>query len=209
MSGTTKVSCDKAMQTDESGEKPDDKKPVQPDQIALPLPDSDERSFHDETLAIEEERREHASIPPSFTAKYLWLASERSMSSPSASDPYGIPDTLQAEARAAIQNAFSLESQTASIATAPPCEPWRESSFRNDESPTPSSPLFGERLRSDKPIIDEPIVTFFCPYDYTSGVIDTLVQSVGESEGCDVVVLDPIFLAQGSDGPLGAGTSHE
>lgn len=209
---------DESSSTVEEEQEQETKEPVDPADVALPRADTDEGNFHDETLLEEEELHERISIPSSFAARYLHLhsasASEPSNSSSSPSTPKpSLPSSLLLEAQAAIQSAFSLETQIASIASAVDTSSHpklgQEYSFRYDESASAPSPslTFKERLDDDRPMFDEPIITFYCPYDHTPGVIDTLVESVGESEGCDVLVLDPVVLAQGGngDGPLGAG----
>lgn len=175
-----------------------------PSQAPLPHLDSEEIRFHNQTLLIEEERQAHFSIPSSFAAKYIWGYSD---SSPPVQNACHLPDSIRFEGRAAIKSAFSLEAQINSVAAGiPPNEPTHDSPFGHDSSPFLPTRLPKERLRCDRPIADEPIVTCFCPYNNTAEVIDSLVRSVAECEGCDVLVLDTIVLAQGGSGPLGLGT---
>jgi hypothetical protein len=53
--------------------------------------------------------------------------------------------------------------------------------------------------------LPEPIVTLFCPFDHTAGVIDTLVRRTAVNVQADVLVLDSLMFAQGKDTSLGPG----
>jgi hypothetical protein len=161
-------------------------KNLDPFETSLPEEDADELAWHKATLAAEEDIRERVTIPAEFPARHLW-----SPSSP-PSDPsclalgydlaghIMIPPVVLAQARAAVSNALSSSSQLSSV--------------------TPPSASAAEK----KPL-PEPVVTLFCPYDHTAGVIDTLVRRIATSEEADVLVLDSLMFAQGKDTSLGPG----
>ncbi|KAF8323926.1 hypothetical protein DL93DRAFT_2070047 [Clavulina sp. PMI_390] len=183
--------------------------PVDPSQVTLPDEDAAELAWHKQTMLAEEDIREKVTIPSAFAAKYLWspfvaATTEESTRLPGAHpiNHVTIPPALLADAHAALSSALSSSTQLAAVHPKPPPPPEPSSSTTKDEpAPTSTDPP------PEPEVLTEPIITFFCPYDNTALVIDTIVSGVGQSQRADVIVLDALMLSQGEAGPLGPGMS--
>lgn len=153
-----------------------------PSEIGLPEEDADELAWHKATLILEEDIRERVTIPAEFPARHLWspFSSLSYPSSPAWSaniaDHIILSPVVLAQASAELSNALSPSSQ-----------------LHRPTSPGAEEPL------------PEPVITLFCPFDHTAGVIDTLVNRIAASERADVLVLDSLMFAQGKDTSLGPG----
>lgn len=181
---------------EDTKEKEKEKEPVDPLTINLPDEDDSELTWHKTTLIQEEDIREAVTIPAAFAAQYLWSPTAPPSSSESTKIPgthpsshVVIPPALLADTHAALSTALSSATQLASV----PPKPSSTTSSPSDVAPPDPEPL------------PEPVVTLFCPYDNTAGVIDTIVSGVGLSQRADVLVLDTLMFAQGEAGPLGPG----
>jgi hypothetical protein len=175
-----------------------------PAEVALPDEDEAEQAWHKATLIAEEDIREQVTIPAEFAAKYIWspfLPAAESSSSTLGAHPVShviIPPALLADTHAALSTALSGTTQLASVPPKPAPPAPTDSSSSTAPADPPAPPPEPEPLT-------EPIVTLFCPFDNTSGVIDTIVSGVGLSQRADVLVLDALMFAQGEAGPLGPG----
>jgi hypothetical protein len=172
--------------SDASTPDPEAPKKSDPFDTGLPEEDDDELAWHKATLIAEEDIRERVTIPAEFPARHLWSpsSSPSDLSCPALganpSSPIIIPPVVLAQAHAALFDALSSSSQLSS------------------DPPRPAS-------TTEKKRRSEPIVTLFCPFDHTAGVIDALVCKIATSEGADVLVLDSLMFAQGKDTSLGPG----
>lgn len=176
-----------------------------PFETGLPEEDAEELAWHKATLIAEEDIRERVTIPAEFLARQLWSPFS-SLSDPPSSvlsanvvGHIAFPPVVLARARGALANAFSSSSQLSSVPPRPGRTP--QPSSGNDSEGTGSS---RESSQSSGPLT-EPVVTLFCPFDHTAGVIDTLVRSIALGERADVLVLDALMFAQNKD--LGPGQS--
>lgn len=180
---------------------------VEPFQVPLPTPDLEEVDWHHSTLLEMEEARERFVFSESFIVNFVSTSQTTPRVLSSTTPRIALPNSLLLEARTAILHALSDEVQISSIASPLRPPPLLGSQYIYSKYETAAvgpTPLI-ERLRIDKAVAEEPMVTLFCPYDHASGVIDSIVQSVAESEGIELEVLDSIVFAQGRDGPLGDG----
>lgn len=178
----------------------------EPAQVALPDEDEAEQAWHKATLIAEEDIRERVTIPAEFASKYIWSpfvpAAELSSSTPGA-HPVShviIPPALLADTHAALSTALSGATQLASVPPKPTPPPAALAGSSSSTAPADPPPP-----PSEPEPLTEPIITLFCPFDNTSGVIDTIVSGVGLSQRADVLVLDALMFAQGEAGPLGSG----
>jgi hypothetical protein len=170
--------------------------------IALPEEDESEMAWHKATLIAEEDIREQVTIPAEFAARHLWSPS----SSPSDASSFALdvhladhvtfPPILLAEARETLLKALAPSAQLSSVAARPAPEPSSATS-KNDAAKAPSQP-------NSHPL-PEPIVTLFCPFDHTAGIIDALVCNLALGQHADVLVLDALMFAQGGASSLGPG----
>ena len=139
-----------------------------------PCEDGDPMAQHKAALVTEEDICERVAMPAKFAAKHLWSPSDLSSS--------------------------ALGANLADHITLPPIV---LSQARLALSHALSSSLDESSSASNLDTFPEPIVTLFCPFDHTAGVIDTLVRSIALSERADVLVLDALTFAHNND--LGPG----
>lgn len=172
-------------------------------EIVLPEEDESERQWHKLTLIEQEDIRERVTIPAAFAEKYLWSpSSSKSTSSPTStplSNAVTIPPGLLADAHAAVVNALSQKSQLASLPPKPVTAP------TTDGEPATTIAAAASDPPPDPDPAVEPIITLYCPFDNTPGVLDSIVSGLGASQQADVLVLDALMFAQGEVGPLGSG----
>ncbi|KAF8314003.1 hypothetical protein DL93DRAFT_2228150, partial [Clavulina sp. PMI_390] len=191
---------------------------IDPATVALPRPSSEERTFHANTLLEAEDQAASVSLPPSFAAKYLWTHDSLTPSLDDAQNgvsrvTFNLPGSLSLQAASLFRDALSPSVQAASVSKPHKTEKKKvyvgaEYTYNPDEpnktphSPSPIPTLLS-RLDDERPMTVEPFVTLFCPYEHTSDVLDVVVHDIARREGCDVVVLDSLELAQGRNGTFG------
>jgi len=154
--------------------------------------DGDQTAPHKAAPAAEEGIHERVTIPEKFAAEHLWPLSDLSSSTLSANlaGHITLPPIVVSQARLALSHALSPLSQLSSVPS------------RSTPEPTPQSMLGGSDESSSVSKLDpfpEPVVTLFCPFDHTAGVIDTLVRSIAQSERADVLVLDALMFTHNND----------
>ena len=146
----------------------------------LPEGNPDNLARHHTTLVVEEDIHERVTIAAEFPVRHLWSPFSTS-SGPSfaalAADHIIFPPIIRARAHAELAEALSSSSQLSSVTPRP-------------DSASPPK---------------EPVITLYCPFKHTAGVIDALVCSMAVSERADVLVLDSLMFAQGKDSSLGPG----
>ena len=154
------------------------------------------------TLVAEEDIREQVTIPAEFLDRHLWSPSDLSSPALNAAPANCITVSpfVVAQACAALFNALSPSSQLSSVpprpAPAPPAPAPQSTSDNKEEKKE------GEGSPKPDPL-PEPVVTLYCPFDHTAGVIDALVRSIAQSEQADVLVLDALTFTHNND--LGPG----
>lgn len=151
--------------------------------------DGDRTARHKAAPVAEEGIHERVTIPEKFAAEHLWPLSDLSSSTLSANlaGHITLPPIVVSQARLALSHALSPLSQLSNVP------------LRSTPEPTMLGGSDESSSVSNLDPFPEPVVTLFCPFDHTAGVIDTLVRSIAQSERADVLVLDALMFTHNND----------